>query len=180
MNIFRWFISQDIRNACAVHKHYRRLLASQRDILSSAATSAVQVKLDELAAAIKGGKKDDFVTKADGTVDSVGTVTKFLIFNIRQSFTLGGVEHTIWFPPDLGESPSNLNPLVYRAGLIPGRTFKKGDDVVRIRMNAGDHLFVDRLTYNFCKPERGEIVVFATVGTQIEAQDQFYIKRLCV
>jgi len=298
MNIFRWFISQDIRNACAVHKHYRRLLASQRDILSSAATSAVQVKLDELAAAIKGGKKDDFKTKADelqtvaeknikaypnatwrenvevllvalavamairtfflqpfkiptgsmqptlfgvtaypdfahsweaarfgqedrfraefgkqiqagkdmtiptgwerikewfegvsyihvvaqadGTVDSVGTVTKFLIFNIRQSFTLGGVEHTIWFPPDLGESPSNLNPLVYRAGLIPGRTFKKGDDVVRIRMNAGDHLFVDRLTYNFCKPERGEIVVFATVGTQIEAQDQFYIKRLCV
>ncbi len=36
------------------------------------------------------------------------------------------------------------------------------------------------MTYNFRKPERGEIIVFATAGTQITQQDQFYIKRMVV
>jgi signal peptidase I len=44
---------------------------------------------------------------------------------------------------------------------------------------------VDRLTYNFRRPQRGEIVVFATAGIPEEKReifpipgDQFYIKRL--
>ena len=56
---------------------------------------------------------------------------------------------------------------------------------MKIRVSAGDHLFVDRLTYNFRKPQRGEIVVFATAGVPEERRaavgmpdDQFYIKRL--
>ncbi|HEV2692432.1 MAG TPA: signal peptidase I, partial [Verrucomicrobiae bacterium] len=100
---------------------------------------------------------------------------KLLIFNIFQTFVFAGEKHTLWFPPDLGESD-----LRHRAGLLAGKTYHKGEDVIKIKVSAGDHLFVDRVTYNFCKPDRGEIVVFATVGTQIEAQDQFYIKRLCV
>ncbi|HEV2692123.1 MAG TPA: S26 family signal peptidase, partial [Verrucomicrobiae bacterium] len=63
--ILRWLFSQDTRNACAVHKHYRRLLASQRDILSSAAIAEVQVKLDELSAAIKEGHKGRTNIKAE-------------------------------------------------------------------------------------------------------------------
>jgi signal peptidase I len=43
---------------------------------------------------------------------------------------------------------------------------------------SGDHLFVDRLTYNFRRPARGEIVVFKTRGIARIATDQFYIKRL--
>src|SRR5207249_235222 len=50
--------------------------------------------------------------------------------------------------------------------------------ILRIKVISGDHLFVDRLTYNFRPPKRGEIIVFATAGTRIEQQDQFYIKRL--
>jgi len=65
-------------------------------------------------------------------------------------------------------------------GGLTDHKYKKGEEVVRLKMSAGDHLFVDRVTYNFCKPDRGEIVVFATAGTQIVDQDQFYIKRLCV
>jgi signal peptidase I len=45
---------------------------------------------------------------------------------------------------------------------------------------AGDHLFVNRLTYNFRKPERGEIIVFETKGIEGLPQDQFYIKRMVV
>ena len=48
-------------------------------------------------------------------------------------------------------------------------------------VSAGDHLFVDRFTYNFRQPERGEIVVFETSGIDRlppDQQDTFYIKRL--
>ena len=100
---------------------------------------------------------------------------KFLIFTISQSFDLGGVRQTMWFPPDLGEQP-----LEFRCGLDPDHVYHKGEDVIKLRMSAGDHLFVDRLTYNFRKPQRGEIIVFATAGTKIEKQDEFYIKRLTV
>ena len=51
---------------------------------------------------------------------------------------------------------------------------------MKLCARAGDHLFVDRLTFNFRKPERGEIAVFETKGIQHPRmeQDQFYIKRL--
>ena len=39
-------------------------------------------------------------------------------------------------------------------------------------------MFVDRITYNFAPPTRGEIIVFATKGIDRLRQDQFYIKRL--
>jgi signal peptidase I len=57
-----------------------------------------------------------------------------------------------------------------------------------MKVCAGDHLFVNRLTYNFRKPKRGEIIVFETMGiTNLDdfgvnqmPQDQFYIKRMVV
>jgi signal peptidase I len=116
------------------------------------------------------------VAPADGTVD-IGPMTKMLIFNLKQTLTIGGVEKTLWFPPDFGEQT-----LMKRAGLDPNHVFHKGDDVIKMKVSAGDHLFVDRLTYNFRRPTRGEIVVFQTKGIQNAQmpQDQFYIKRLVV
>jgi signal peptidase I len=116
-----------------------------------------------------------FVAPTEGKIETIFPLNKFLIFNISQSFVFAGEKHTIWFPPDFGESD-----LYHRAGLFPGRVYHQGEDVIKIKASAGDHLFVDRLTYNFRKPERGEIIVFATAGTQITEQDQFYIKRMVV
>jgi signal peptidase I len=124
---------------------------------------------------IHGSSYVHVVAQADGEIDKISPVTKFLIFNIKQSLWIGGVEHKIWFPPDYGESD-----LVRRAGLPPGHFYHKGDDVVKLQVNAGDHLFVDRMTYNFRKPTRGEIIVFETKGIENLPQDQFYIKRLTV
>jgi len=45
------------------------------------------------------------ITFRNGMVQVVDPPAKLLIFNISQSFTLGGVKQTIWFPPDLGEAP---------------------------------------------------------------------------
>jgi signal peptidase I len=131
---------------------------------------------------IHGNSYVHVVAKADGVIDQISPMRKFLIFNIKQSFWIAGVEHVMWFPPDYGEQD-----LVRRAGLVPGHNYHKGDDVVKLEVDAGDHLFVDRLTYNFRKPTRGEIIVFETAGIPKEARDQFnipadefYIKRLTV
>jgi signal peptidase I len=112
-----------------------------------------------------------------GRPQVVSAPTKFLIFNICQTYTLGNASHTIWFPPDLGEAPFEL-----RTPLDPDRVYHKGEDIIKLRVCAGDHLFVDRLTYNFRKPTRGEIVVFETHGIKDPKmpQDEFYIKRLNV
>ena len=102
---------------------------------------------------------------------------KFLLFNLRQRFFLGEekVPYTVWFPPD---------NLLKRAGLLnywgqPNpKVFKKGDVIFKIKVHSGDHLFVDRFTYNFRRPKRGEIIVFETRGIDGLPQDQYYIKRL--
>jgi len=57
-------------------------------------------------------------------------------------------------------------------------TYKKGEYVINMRRESGDHLLVDRLTYNFRKPNRGEIIVFETKNITGIQNDLFYIKRL--
>lgn len=45
---------------------------------------------------------------------------------------------------------------------------------------SGDHIFVDRMTYHFCKPKRGDVVVFQTQFMRDRGYDprgSFYIKR---
>jgi signal peptidase I len=132
----------------------------------------------------QGNSYIHFVAPTDGTLGTDFHLQKFLIFNLCETFTFAGVKHTLWFPPDFGESD-----LQHRAGLFPGRTYHQGEDVIKIRVSAGDHLFVDRLTYNFRKPARGEIIVFETGGipnlnaiqmANREDTNTFYIKRLVV
>ncbi len=107
---------------------------------------------------------------ADGAVSSISRPTKFLLFNLKQEYVAGGARKTIWFPEDR---------IFDYAGVSQGRFYRQGEDIIPpTRVRSGDHLFVNRLTYNFRKPKRGEIIVFATAGTAIPQQDQFYIKRL--
>ena len=113
------------------------------------------------------------VAENDGELEAVGQPIGIKIFNIKQTIRFGGKNYTIWFPPDYGQPT-----LDQRAGLHFGQVFHKGEDIVKMRVAAGDHLFVDRLTYNFRSPKRGEIIVFATKGIDDLPQDQFYIKRL--
>ncbi len=113
------------------------------------------------------------VAEVDGEWLGASEPVRFLIFNIKQTLYQRGRTYTIWFPPDYGSSS-----LEQRTGLHRGLFFHKGDDLVKLRISAGDHLFVDRMTYNFRPPKRGEIIVFETRGIDNLAQDQFYIKRL--
>jgi signal peptidase I len=116
------------------------------------------------------------VAKADGELTAADeNPKKFLLFNLKQTFRVGDETYTVWFPPDNLMWRADLTD---RYGRILPRQFKKGDDIIKLKVISGDHLFVDRVTYNFRKPSRGEIIVFQTKGINTLPQDQFYIKRL--
>lgn len=130
------------------------------------------------------------VAPEDGEFEGAEEPLRLAIFSIHQNIHFAGKTISIWFPPDYGSeglAPSYDRTHAYpryRSDVQRGQSFKKGEDIIKVKVNAGDHLFVDRVSYNFRAPERGDIVVFETHG--IEALnnlmpgqgDTFYIKRL--
>ena len=63
--------------------------------------------------------------------------------------------------------------------IFPGRTLRRGEIVARGAIDTGDQVFVDKFSYNFIKPHRGDVFVFRTNHIRgISDQSQFYIKRL--
>jgi signal peptidase I len=140
-----------------------------------AATFKIPTGLARLREWFEGVSYIVVTAKVDGNLDRVDPPVGIRIINFWQTLYVGGVAHTILFPPDYGQPT-----LEQRAALQRGRPYKKGEPVVRMKVHSGDHLFVDRMTFNFRKPERGEIAVFQTAGIDHPGmpQDQFYIKRL--
>ena len=73
----------------------------------------------------------------------------------------------------------------FRPTLI-GKSFQKGEPIARGYTDTGDHVFVDKFSYHFRKPSRGEVFVFTTgnipamgdLGPPPHKPSQFYIKRL--
>ena len=120
------------------------------------------------------------IAKSDGTL-RYDKPRKLVLFNLWQAYSINGKTYKVWFPPDA---------LFERAGVPQNAQVQTGDEVVKLRVISGDHLFVDRVSYNFRRPRRGDIVVFETHGiTGIadiareqgtpEMADTYYIKRLC-
>jgi signal peptidase I len=67
--------------------------------------------------------------------------------------------------------------------VFPGRAYKRGDIIARGAVDTGDQVFVDKFTYNFVKPHRGDVFVFRTnhipgIPDDPETGAPFYIKRL--
>jgi signal peptidase I len=56
--------------------------------------------------------------------------------------------------------------------------FHKGETLCKGWLSLGDHLFVDRVTFHFREPARGDIVVFITENIPTGTPGYFYIKRL--
>ena len=118
------------------------------------------------------------VAKTGGALSSAKEPVKLVLFNLWQDIQIGNTAYKIWFPPD---------GLLRRAGLVDGcgqassRVFQAGEDIIKLRSISGDHLFVDRVSYNFRRPARGDVVVFETHGITAlprDQQDTYYIKRL--
>jgi len=127
--------------------------------------------------ALRGRNYVNVVAKTDDIV--VGMAERKMLF----FFTLTDVQcahgsYTIWCPMETLERFFHVTT---------GRQYNTGDAIARGYVDAGDHVFVDKVSYNLHTPTRGEVFVFSTRGiSRIEQQlnqqgiegSQFYIKRL--
>ncbi|MGI9089425.1 MAG: signal peptidase I [Chthoniobacterales bacterium] len=67
--------------------------------------------------------------------------------------------------------------------VAPGNLYHRGDVIARGAVDTGDQVFVDKFSYNFQKPHRGNVFVFRTddiplIPADPETGAPFYIKRL--
>src|ERR1700731_859026 len=67
--------------------------------------------------------------------------------------------------------------------VLPGNHYGKGETIAKGAVDTGDQVFVDKFTYNFVKPHRGEVFVFRTdnifgIPGDPETGAPFFIKRL--
>jgi signal peptidase I len=80
----------------------------------------------------------------------------------------------VYAPPDT---------LSHDFNVLPGRIYHRGEIIARGAIDTGDQVFVDKFTYNFVKPHRGDVFVFRTnhipgIREDPDAGSPFYIKRL--
>jgi signal peptidase I len=76
-----------------------------------------------------------------------------------------------------------LDELQLANGLRGGEPIKKGQLLARGIVRNGDHVLVDKVSYHFRTPSRGEVFVFTTkhidrINVPAEQGSQHYIKRL--
>ncbi len=71
-------------------------------------------------------------------------------------------------------------PRGMRIHAVRGEHVEQGDILASGQIRAGDHIFVNKVKYNFMRPRRGEIFVFRTddIDHPDVKEDAFYIKRL--
>lgn len=60
----------------------------------------------------------------------------------------------------------------------PGQEVHAGQTIWEGDVYTGDHVFVNKMIWNFTKPKRGQIMVFNTTGIKGLTQGIFYIKRM--
>lgn len=103
----------------------------------------------------------------------------FLPFVARQNLHTTAGDIAVWFPPDRFVEQLGLGYVdASGVGRYKKIHFNKGDDIVKSRVVTGDHLFVERITYNFRRPQRGEIIVFRSENHPGMTRNTHYIKRL--
>ncbi len=131
--------------------------------------------------ALFGRSYYDLVSPIDDQVRNLELVPALQIggFTMGQKVritTVNGREYTVGIDP---------NVLTDDFGVGPRTVLRAGQPFLRGYQTLGDHVFVDKVTYHFRKPQRDDIFVFSTDNIEaIEARHdngddgQHYIKRL--
>lgn len=115
----------------------------------------------------------DVVSATDNTIVNI-VPQKFLFF-----FTLSRIEcdhqtFTVYAPPEILRQDFQV---------YPGNTYHAGQVIARGSVDTGDQVFVDKFSYNFIHPRRGDVFVFRTDHILGIREDPvtgapFFIKRL--
>ena len=88
-------------------------------------------------------------------------------------FQIGGLMHRIPRDVLVGDANGNLQPPFHA-----DRMLDKGELLWAGRTQRGDHLFVNKVIWNFRRPRRDEVMVFTTDGIFSLEPGTHYIKRL--
>ncbi|MEI8340489.1 MAG: signal peptidase I [Verrucomicrobiota bacterium] len=122
-------------------------------------------------------------TYVEVVAHSDGRVLELEESNFLNFFTVTDIRcehetHRVWAP---------RATLIQYFHIDPAREYHPGEAIIRGYVATGDHVFVDKMSYNFRNPKRGEVFVFKTTDIARIEDDlrrkgvegsQFYIKRL--
>jgi signal peptidase I len=122
---------------------------------------------------ILGRNYINVVAKEDDRVEQV-VPQKFAFFFTFSRIICQRQRYLVYAPPDTLKQDFRV---------VPGAVYRRGDVIARGAVDTGDQVFVDKFSYNFVKPKRGDVFVFRTdeilgiPGDPITGAP-FYIKRL--
>jgi signal peptidase I len=122
---------------------------------------------------ILGRNYIDVVSREDDQISAIQQ-RKFLFFFTFSRLICERQKFLVYAPPET---------LSHDFNVFPGRTYHRGEIIARGAVDTGDQVFVDKFSYNFVKPHRGDVFVFRTnhisgIREDPEAGSPFYIKRL--
>lgn len=196
-----WSDRKKLKQARELVHFTRKHVRMQRDLLDASRIADITAACDELALAA-GAKKVDVLPRLREKLESqldktfprqefsalrenveVLLVAVIVAMGVRTFFfqpfkiPTGSMQPTLFGIHEDRDCDQHGFVLKKVAELIfLGRSYSDGRCTSR-----GDHIFVDRFTYHFRKPHRGEVVVFATDNIPDLAEKsrgKFYIKRL--
>ena len=118
---------------------------------------------------VQGRNYINVVSREDDQLLEIQPKKMFFFFTFSQ-LICQRQRYLVYAPPET---------LGHDFNVFPGRIFHRGDIIARGAIDTGDQVFVDKFSYNFVKPHRGDVFVFRTNHIPgIPDQSQFYIKRL--
>ena len=115
----------------------------------------------------------DVVSQEDDRVERV-MPQKFAFFFTFSRIICTKQRFLVYAPPDTLRQDFKV---------VAGNSYRRGDVIARGAIDTGDQVFVDKFSYNFVKPRRGDVFVFRTddiglIPSDPETGAPFYIKRL--
>lgn len=136
-------------------------------------TAAPNVIKQVIDFVVLGRNYIDVVSGAENIVVDI-TPRKFLFFFTLSRITCDHQSFTVYAPPEILRQDFQV---------LPGNRYHRGQVIARGAIDTGDQVFVDKLSYNFIHPHRGDVFVFRTnhilgIREDPEAGAPFYIKRL--
>jgi signal peptidase I len=116
---------------------------------------------------VHGRTYSHVVTKQGGTIEGMkpGSFTIWLEYTDLELVDANGNQETdrIWIRP---------SDVMDTRGPLPDKIFKPGDVLANFVVQTGDQVLVDKVTYNFRPPQRGEVFIFKTAGIDALANER--------